>query len=108
MIEFDDGILNYALSTPTLSGFGLASDAATEKAMRRGELLSYAADSGYNLIGSVNYSLVGSEQLASDQLRDQLGRSDFLRREDDLGRFNFSIVYFDPVIHASFIRFSRR
>jgi hypothetical protein len=108
IIEFDDGIINYALSSPSLSGFGLAADAGTVSALRRGELISYAFQLGYNVIGSVNYSPISNEHLTSDQLREKLRRWEFLRRENDLDRFKFSVAYIDPTTHASFIKFSQR
>ena len=110
MIEFDDGILNYAMATPTLSGFGLAADAKTAQALKSGTLLSYSASRGFNLLGSANYALplANASQVSSDELRKALHESFFLRDEVDLNQFNFSVAYVDPLNHTQFIQFTRK
>jgi hypothetical protein len=107
IIEFDDGILNYSLSTPTLSGFGLASDPASAKSIRAKKFLLYAASQGYNVIASANYPIAGVEGMSSDQLRDSLHHS-VLAGDSDLEDFNFKVAYVDPNTHAYFIQFNRR
>jgi hypothetical protein len=109
MIEFDDGIVNYALATPTLSGFGLAADANTARALRSGDLLSYAASQGFNLIGTANYHpLADGQQVSPEELRKIMSQWSYLKNERDLDQFKFSVLYVDPVSHAQFIEFTRR
>jgi hypothetical protein len=105
IIEFDDGILNYSLSTPTLSGFGLASDPASARALRAKRLLLYASSSGYNVIASANYPMNVAEGMSSDQLRENLHHW-FLITESDLADFDYKVVYIDPITHAFFVEFS--
>jgi hypothetical protein len=55
ILEFDDGILSYALSVPGMAGFGLAADTEAVDAKRRGGLLDLAYSRGFRTIASLYY-----------------------------------------------------
>lgn len=55
IVEFDDGILTYALEVPGLAGFGLAADSAAVDAKKQGALLRLAYDRGFRILASLYY-----------------------------------------------------
>ena len=52
VVEYDDGLLSYALPNGAMSGFGLALDPEAFGAWNRADLLSMAYARGYRLIGT--------------------------------------------------------
>jgi hypothetical protein len=55
LLEFDDGILSYALGMPGMSGLGFALDVKASRAKERGDLLTIAYERGFRVLGSLVY-----------------------------------------------------
>jgi hypothetical protein len=107
IVEADDGILNYALGLPTLSGFLFAIDPAGYKAYREGRFLAEASARGYQLIGSLYYLRNASAaELTPERIPDMLRARLFNATEWDLDKFDFALAYRDENTGAVFIRFT--
>lgn len=103
ILAFDDGIVAYSLTTPTMNGIGLTLDLEALRAKRAGRLLDLAWQRGFRMLVSVSYPI--AENLDEDNLRESLAGYRHLAHED-LDRWRFRIVYRDAKSHAVFIRFS--
>jgi hypothetical protein len=55
LFELDDGVMAYALSIPTMSGTGLATDRDAYERCRAQRCLDVAYERGYRLVSSVQY-----------------------------------------------------
>jgi len=107
IVEADDGIVNYALGLPTMSGFLFAIDTAGYEAFKRGDFLAEASRRGYQLIGSLHYFRSAKpEELTPGRIPDMLREKLFNATSWDLDRFDFSLEYRDPKTGAVFIRFT--
>jgi hypothetical protein len=106
IIDFDDGIIGYALDLPALSGIGYALDVEAHRARAAGALLPLAYGRGYRLLASVSYFDV-PEGADSAQLRAILARPYFMEAER-LDEWDFAVVYRDPGTGTAFIRFEPR
>lgn len=62
LFELDDGIMAYALELPTMSGTGLAIDAAAYAQCRAQRCLDVAYERGFRVISSVQYWGYANEQ----------------------------------------------
>lgn len=107
IVEADDGIVNYAVGLPTMSGFLFAIDPEGYAAYRRGDFLTEASRRGYQLIGSLYYlRSAKSEDLTPRRIPETLRQSLFDATEWDLDRFDFALEYRDEETGAVFIRFT--
>jgi hypothetical protein len=107
IVEADDGIVNYALGLPTMSGFLFAIDPAAYDAYRDGRFLTEASARGYQLIGSLYYLRnVPAADLTPEKIPQALREHLFNATNWDLDRFDFALAYKDDVSGAVFIRFT--
>ena len=107
IVEADDGIVNYALGLPTMSGFLFAIDPEAFEAYKRGDFLTDASRRGYQLIGSLFYLRnAGPEDLMPDTIAETLRIRTFNGASWDLDRFDFRLEYRDAETGAVFIRFT--
>ncbi|MBI1785545.1 hypothetical protein HYR69_10415 [Candidatus Sumerlaeota bacterium] len=114
-IEFDDGIISYALNIPAMSGLGFTLDREAFEAKERGELLKVAYERGFRMFTSLQY--MGRVPLEADSspnlLRRFLRSSWFMRnssqtREEGLDPWDFKVLFRDPVTKLVFIEFFPR
>lgn len=107
IVEADDGIVNYALGLPSMSGFLFAIDPAAFDAHERGDFLTEASRRGYRLIGSLFYFRnARPEDLTPDTIAETIRSRTFNGTSWDLDRFDFRLEYRDPETGAVFIRFT--
>jgi hypothetical protein len=107
IVEADDGIVNYALGLPTMSGFLFAIDPAAYDASRDGRFLAEASARGYQLIGSLYYLRnVPAADLTPEKIPQALREHLFNATDWDLDRFDFALTYKDEASGAVFIRFT--
>jgi hypothetical protein len=107
IVEADDGIVNYALGLPTMSGFLFAIDPAAYDAYRDGRFLTEASARGYQLIGSLYYLRnVPPADLTPEKIPAILREHLFNATDWDLERFDFALAYRDETSGAVFIRFT--
>ncbi len=107
VVEADDGIINYALGLPTLSGFLFSIDPAGYKAYAEGAFLTEATRRGYQLIGSVSYLRNATPaELTPDRIPGTLRERLFNGTDWNLDKFDFSLAYRDEATGAVFIRFT--
>jgi hypothetical protein len=107
IVEADDGIVNYALGLPTLSGFLFAIDPAGYRAYAEGRFLTEAAKRGYQLIGTLYYLRNASAaELTPERIPDTLRERLFNATDWDLDEFDFALAYRDAATGAVFIRFT--
>jgi hypothetical protein len=107
IIEADDGIVNYAVGLPTMSGFLFAIDPDGYAAYRRGDFLSEASRRGYQLIGSLYYLRSATpDDLTPQRIPATLREKLFNGTDWDLDRFDFALEYRDDETGAVFIRFT--
>ncbi len=116
LVEFGDGILNFALSPiPVRHGFVFAGDATSLAALRERRFLAQAQAEGFRLLSSYEYLRVprGAERWADTDIRTFLKNS-FLdaRVKAELDAFSFSMVFVwypdGEGWGIPFIRFTRR
>jgi hypothetical protein len=106
LIEFDDGIVTYALAQGGLSGLGFAMDVEALHAKQSGRLLDLAYSRGYRYFTSLVYFRYSQSQVAEPNALDRLVRSAFFLSGQDLSKWNFKLAYFDLVTGMSFVEFS--
>jgi len=107
IIEIDDGIVNYAVGLPTMSGFLFAIDPLGYEAFRRGDFLTEASRRGYQLIGTLHYLRTATpEDLTPKRIPATLREKLFNGTDWDLDRFDFAVEYRDEATGAVFIRFT--
>lgn len=107
IVEADDGIVNYALGLPTMSGFLFAIDPAAYKAYGNGRFLDEAAARGYRLIGSLYYLRnVPEADLTPEKIPGMLRERLFNATRWGLERFDFKLAYRDEGTGAVFIQFT--
>lgn len=104
IVEYEDGIINYALGIPTLHGIGFVVDRGAYEAKKRRKLLEYAYRHGYNTIGSLVYIRLPNEQMTSSQIEQVLRRSPDFRGEN-LQDFTYSVLFIHKETGATFISF---
>lgn len=112
VIEIDDGIVNYVLDIPALSGFRFAIDRKAYLAFKNGRFLTEASRRGYQLIGSLHYfqakhiaQLTTSEATTRETILEFLTHFEFSTQKD-LDAFDFSLAYVDPTSGAVFFEFT--
>ena len=107
IVEADDGIVNFAIGLPTMSGFLFAIDPAGYTAFKKGTFLTEAHRRGYQLIGSLYYLRSATpDELTPARIPDTLREKLFEADRWDLDRFDFALAYRDPESGAVFIRFT--
>lgn len=107
IVEADDGIVNYALGLPTMSGFLFTIDPDGYAAYKAGSFLTEASRRGYQLIGSLYYlSSVPPDELTPERIPDTLRDKTFNATAWDLDKFDFKLEYRDAATGAVFIRFT--
>jgi hypothetical protein len=107
IVEADDGIVNYALDLPAMSGFLFAIDPAGYSAFKEGRFLTEAYRRGYRLIGSLYYlRTMSPDALTPTRIPETLSENLFDAARWDLDRFDFELAYRDPETGAVFIRFT--
>lgn len=99
IIEFDDGILSYAMKTPAMSGLGFTLDREAFEAKERGELLKVAYDRGYRVFVSMQYAEYIPREVLKDPnlLRDHFRfywvlRNTALTRAENVDLWDFKVV----------------
>lgn len=111
MIEFGDGMLNFAFDFPVRHGFVFAGDAQSLEALRDGRLLRDAWEGGYRLLSSYEYLRVppGAEDWDSERIRAFLLES-FLdpRVKAELAAFDFAMLLVHRPTDVPIIRLIRR
>lgn len=111
LLEFGDGMLNFALDFPVRHGFVFAGDRQSLAALRDGHLLRDAYDDGFRLISSYEYLRVppGAEGWDSDTIRAFLETS-FLdpRVKAELPDFDFAMIHVARPAGVPFIRLTPR
>lgn len=111
LIEFGDGILNFALEMPVRHGFVFAGDPESLTALQESRLLSSAFEDGYVLLASFEYLRwpEASTTRSSDEIRAFLTNSVLDDRvEAELDAFDFEIVYVYEPISLPFFALSKR
>ena len=107
IVEADDGIVNYALGLPTMSGFLFAIDPTAYDAFHDGRFLGEASARGYQFIGSLYYLRnVPPGDLTPERIPSILRKGLFYATNWDLERFDFALAYRDEASGAVFIRFT--
>ena len=106
VINEDDGITAFLLDLPMMHGFAFATDVQAQKAHRDGEMLTLAYARGINAIAGFGY--LGTDQPPETDagIREFLASS--LAEEsirNDVGKFTFSLAYYDPVLRMAFFKF---
>ena len=109
ILNVDDGITAFLLDLPNLHGFAFATDVQAQNAHTQGAMLSLAYARGINCITGFDYMVTDTPPATDAQIRQYLRQS--LAGEimtADLDRFDFSLVYYDPVLKLPFIAFRPR
>lgn len=107
IVEADDGIVNYALGLPTMSGFMFAIDPAAYKAYGEGRFLAEASARGYQLIGSLYYLRnVPAADLTPEKIPGILRERLFNATRWGLEKFDFKLACRDERTGAVFIQFT--
>jgi hypothetical protein len=107
ILEYEDGIINYALRIPTMHGIGFVVDRGAYEAKQRMRMLDYAYRHGYNTIGSLVYVRLPNERMTSAQIEQVLGRSPYFRGEN-VGDFTYKVLLIHKQTGATFIKFERK
>ena len=111
VMEFGDGMINFTLDRPVRHGFVFAGDIDSLTALQNGQLLQSAYEDGYRIMTSFEYYRWPSATLekTSDEIRDRLLQSgaNYGIREE-LGNFNFEVIYIYEPLNIPFISFSPR
>ncbi|HMK34238.1 MAG TPA: hypothetical protein VK463_04155 [Desulfomonilaceae bacterium] len=104
IVEYEDGIINYALGLPTLHGLGFVLDREAYEAKKRKRMLEHAHQRGYDTIGSLVYIRLPDENMTSQEIERVLMRSPDFRGEN-LGDFTFKVLMIHKQTGATFISF---
>jgi hypothetical protein len=107
LLEYEDGIINYALRIPAIHGIGFVVDRGAYEARQRSRMLDYGLSLGYDTIASLVYVRLPSMNMTSDQILNVLKRSTYFRGEN-LQDFIFEVLYVHKKTGATFIRFRKK
>lgn len=110
VLEFGDGIINFALGIPVRHGFVFAGDPKSLAALQAGRLLRESYADGYTLLGSYEY--LRWPEVSVDQSSDEIRRfltTSFLdhRIKGELRNFEFKVVYVYEPLSIPFIAMKR-
>jgi hypothetical protein len=106
IINVDDGITAFLLDFPNLHGFAFATDVEAQRAHRDGRMLSLAYSRGINTIAGFGYMNTDNPPQSDADIRRYLESThagEIMR--SDMGQFDFSLAYYDPVLKLPFISF---
>lgn len=93
LLEFDDGIVSYALDVPAMSA-GLALDPEGADARKAGRLYTLAYERGFNCVSSLYYGNAG--ELARDRSPDACRRYVQQWETQDIEPYQFELAYLTP------------
>ncbi|MFX0541883.1 hypothetical protein ACEWPM_009130 [Roseovarius sp. S4756] len=108
LVEFGDGMLNFALDLPVRHGFVFAGDIGSLEALRRRSLLRASHEDGYTMLSSYEYLNWPGASLdkSSDDIRAfLLGSTLDDRVKAELNEFEFEMVYIYEPLSIPFIAF---
>ena len=106
LLELDDGIISFAIESPSIHAFGFASDAETVTALRESRLLAHAYERGYDIFASNGYVSI-EPGMDGESIRTRLRQSGAVQDElkSELDSFDFELLWVHEPTHTGFIRF---
>jgi hypothetical protein len=104
ILEYEDGIINYALRIPTMHGMGFVVDREAYEAKQRNRMLELAYKRGFDTIGSLVYIRLPRDNMTSEQIEQVLARSPYFRGEN-LADFTYKVLLIHKPTGATFIKF---
>lgn len=109
LLELDDGIISFAIDSPSIHAFGFASDKDTAAALRDGNLLTHAHERGYDIFASNGYVAI-DPGMDAESIRTRLRQSGAVQDElkSELDAFEFELLWVHEPTRTGFIRFSPR
>jgi hypothetical protein len=106
IIEFGDGLVNFALNIPTMHGFVFAADPQALHALQSSTLLELALKRGFDVITSFNYLPWDPSISSSDAIRARMLNSPLdARVKAELDKFDFELIYVYEPSKSPFIKF---
>jgi hypothetical protein len=111
VLEFGDGIVNYALERPVRHGFMFAGHPEGLESLRNGTLLRDSHADGYSLLSAVGYWRFDPEDqtLTSDEIAERLRNTSLDDRvKAELEFFTFELVHVYAPTWTPFIRMTPR
>jgi hypothetical protein len=106
IINVDDGITAFLLDLPNMHGFAFATDVEAQQAYRQGHMLSLAYSRGINTIAGFGYLSTETPPESEADIHRYLSSPLVLQAiREDVGNFDFSLAYYDPVLKMPFISF---
>ena len=108
IVEFDDGVVTYALSVQGMSGFGLAADGDAVAAKRGGRLLDLAYQRGFRNIASLYYVPTLAPEVRAGSPADAIVARIPSMETEALNRWRFSVVLRDDRSGLLVVRFDPR
>lgn len=112
IIEFDDGIISYALDVPAMSGLGFTLDAEALAAKREGRFLELARQRGFTVLAAYNYlphlpqSVFRDPAMMREALRNYMPADTEGLMRENLDAWEFRVLDFEPRMRLIFIEFS--
>lgn len=110
LLEFGDGLLNFALTLPVRHGFVFAGDPGSLEALQDGRLLRASYEQGYTLLSSFEYLRWpgASRDRSSEEIRAFLKDKVLdTGSEAELDAFDFEIVHVYEPLSIPFIALSK-
>ena len=109
LLELDDGIISFSIESPSIHGFGFASDKDTTVALREGRLLAHAHRRGYDIFASNGYVAIDAG-MDDEAIRTRLRQSGAVdeQLESELDGFDLSLLWVHEPTRTGFIRFVPR
>lgn len=111
LIEFGDGMLNFALERPVRHGFVFAGDTGSLAALKQGRLLNASYDDGYSILASYEYLRwddAGPDR-TSGEIRAYLSGSLLDDRvKAELQDFDFEVIHVYEPLSLPFFAMTRR
>jgi hypothetical protein len=109
VVNFDDGISAFLLDLPNVHGFGFATDVEAQRSLRAASLLGLAHARGLDCLTGYTYLCSDTVPRTDGEIREFLRASKVTAGlRDDLDRFSFELLHYDPVLRLPFIRFTPR
>jgi hypothetical protein len=108
ILEFGDGMINFAMPRPVRHGFVFAGDVGSLKAMQQGRLLQASYDDGYRILSSYEYYGWPDVSLdkSSDEIRDHLAKFNAnYGIVKELDKFDYKVIYVYAPQNVPFIAF---
>lgn len=98
LIEYDDGIIAFALGYPTMSGFGFMLDQEAFVELEKGNLVELAYERGFDRITSLSYKNFSQIESGDSEIRWFL----------PVDKFKFSVEYTSPDHFFGIIRIDKK